>query len=165
LAGSILYAIVYYDDEKLNKIKIPKRGLQMKLARVAILVSYGLLGMTVVASAASGPTCRAFDDSEFVCYLLDPPSSGDAPLLMKPATCFCKYGGQTPAYTGTGASCSDAEASVLSQIDAWLAGRHICTNTDGVCDFTFVVSQPCTFNSTTGLYQETGFKKYRCLLC
>jgi hypothetical protein len=79
------------------------------------------------------------------------------------AQCPCHFVHNTPNFVGTGSSCVLADGSVFDQADAY-ANDGNCTV--GVCDESAViVTIACSFNSSTGQYQETGHIRFGCLTC
>jgi|SRR5579862_8879345 len=85
---------------------------------------------------------------------------GDSPRAS--ARCPCLPAHNSPNYVGTGVNCDAADGSVFYQADSYAQSQ--CTvavcNESGV-----IVTVACSFNSQTGLYQETGHIHYGCLAC
>lgn len=76
--------------------------------------------------------------------------------------CPCLPAHNTPNFVGTGASCVDADNSVFDQADNYAQSQ--CTI--GVCNESgVIVTVACSFNSMTGLYQETGHIHFGCMAC
>jgi hypothetical protein len=148
----------------------------MRKRRAVLFIACGLFGATALASASAGPTCGTLtagllSQSATVCAATPPGNPfevRDCFDARKPLTnqCLCKAPQSTPGFTGTGSSCAQADARVFSQGDAWIYGSPRCVNTDGICyESNVIVSIPCFFNSSTGLYQETGHLVFKCLFC
>jgi hypothetical protein len=78
------------------------------------------------------------------------------------AACTCLGGGSTSEYTGSGASCNEAASDWYHQ--AQTEATATCSP-DEVCGNSFQVTVSCQLNPDTGLYQETGYERFRCLIC
>lgn len=78
------------------------------------------------------------------------------------ARCPCLPAHNTPNFVGSGANCFQADSSVFDQADAYAQGQCVV----GVCnESAVIVTVGCSFNSNTGLYQETGHVHFGCLAC
>jgi hypothetical protein len=83
----------------------------------------------------------------------------------KPASafrCHCTSTRNTRTFTGTGATCSDAQTSASNQ--AFNAAETACSGVDGTCTNNPITSG-CTFDSGTGLYSATSHSSYSCDVC
>jgi hypothetical protein len=88
-----------------------------------------------------------------------------AAILSTPRTaaaCACPSQGGTSDYTGTGASCTDARTDWHHQADAEASAD---CGQDPVCNSRYVVLTSCQLNTSTGLYEETGYKAFGCFIC
>jgi hypothetical protein len=77
--------------------------------------------------------------------------------------CNCIGGGKTNVYTGSGSSCTSADASLFNQ--AITEANRRCAGSDGgVCGENLVVTTACHKVSST-TYQESGYLSFHCLFC
>jgi hypothetical protein len=140
----------------------------MRISTLCSVIAFGLLA-AAAPSSASGPICEQRSDHlvapvENACPVLDGRSCGTsivAPTFAQ--NCFCKGPRQTQTYTGTGTNCGAADQDVFNQANA-----HVVCNvtTDGMCwESWVIVTTACFFNTTTGLYQESGHVDWKCLYC
>jgi hypothetical protein len=147
----------------------------MRMLKPCLFIAWGFLGVARLASASSGPSCGTLDDEIFVrdtsvCALPSAVDPFEAPSCSEGRTmltrCFCKAPQRTPTFTGTGPNCTQANANIYYQGDAWINSSPHCVNTDGICyESAPIVTVACFFNSTTGLYQESGYLVFKCLFC
>jgi hypothetical protein len=88
-----------------------------------------------------------------------------AVLLGTPRTasaCGCISQGGTSEYTGSGASCAEAAGDWHQQASAEASAD---CGQDPVCGSHYVVTVSCQLDTSTGLYEETGYKGFGCLIC
>jgi len=78
------------------------------------------------------------------------------------AACSCGGVGDSNEYTGSGATCAAAASDWHRQAAAEAASNCY---PDGVCSSHFYVTVACQFNSSTGLYEESGWEHARCYIC
>jgi hypothetical protein len=128
-------------------------------------LAFALIAVFASAMSASAqpplrwdPTHQLFDQQLRL-------SSPTTPL--PPATpacgpyCDTTAGGTTPTEQGSGSSCSNAQSSLISQLQD--IARADCLNQTGFgyCNFTEIITVAC-FQQSPGVWQTQGHATYNC---
>lgn len=111
-------------------------------------ITFGSLGITLVLVLAIGTFLGVSRTSAQLC-LPDPCPTGQP------------Y--QTPMVWGFGADCDEALQDATVQ--AFSHASDGCGRATLVCNFEFVPTASCFFNSQKGMYQQDGYGVYNCTTC
>jgi hypothetical protein len=136
--------------------------MKRRLVTSSVLAA-GILGFTLVSGAEAQVALAT--PSQTLAAIFAGVSLPQADLMPEPElkcslTCL-PFNRTSPTITASGASCTSATSSLISQLQAIVDADCVNRNKDGYCNFVLHPTTSCTLTES-GAYEITGFATYNC---